>query len=183
MFMEQTDLKEISKIASDNLKAGKIILFNSSLGGIIAGDFKNNNAIERLLKLKKESTSELILLADDSNKLNFLLEDVPSIAYDILENQEQNKTVILFDAPLPSISSELLTQGSLPVLILEDQLIKNICNRGIKALAALITNDSLEELLHKVDYVVTLPHSSSLRIYKPTWISLKLNGEVKIIRK
>jgi hypothetical protein len=182
--MENFDLREASAVSAERLKAGKIISLPTAAGNILAADFRNSASIEILSQIKAQADCELILLTDGTEKFNFILQDVPPLAYDIIEQSEEKMPVVVFDKPLAGLHKALLKENNLPVLILPDALIKNICNRGVKVLAALIFNDeSHQGFLDKVDYIVTLPRAENPRPYKPSWISLKMNGEVKIIRK
>ncbi|MDQ3190488.1 MAG: Sua5/YciO/YrdC/YwlC family protein [Bacteroidota bacterium] len=175
------------------LKKGGTVILQTSLGQIIATNAYDNKAVKKITEIKSQLNTESLIITDNESKLNMLLEDIPSLAYDLLENT--NKPLIIkYDKPSGFDADFLNEDRTLSIYISKDEIIRQITNRGIKALATVsltIASKSQqwlvpgipETILQKADYIVNLQQENSPSFTSPTVISLKMNGEIKILQK
>jgi L-threonylcarbamoyladenylate synthase len=181
------EIKEIAKACSDALKKGGIAAIPSSAGELIASNFIESPGLDKLLDLAKNLEKDVILVTGHVEKLNYLLQDIPELAYDLIDHSEK-PIIIFFDKPSFNISKKLLrADNMIPALVLRDETISRMCNLGLKAMAAILLTAEekakLSGILPELDYVVTLPTGASPKVAQPSVVGLKMNGEVKIIRK
>lgn len=184
------EIKEIARKCSDTLKKGGIVLIPSSAGLLVTSNFIEGQGLQKLRSVSEKLNEEIVLVADRDEKLNYLLQDIPSLAYDLIE-QSEKPVIIVYDRPSLNISKQLTGPGNtLPVMIIKDEVVSRTCNLGLKAIAAIIINNKKKEnleamsaILPEIDYVVNLPEGSVPRQNVPSKLELKMNGEIKIIRK
>ena len=86
--------EEINK-ASQTLKDGGIILYPTDTVWGIGCDATNEEAVKRIYKLKKRNESKsLIVLVDHDIRLERTIEEVPEVAWELMEYSEKPVTII-----------------------------------------------------------------------------------------
>ncbi|MBA3898982.1 MAG: hypothetical protein H0X62_02045 [Bacteroidetes bacterium] len=185
------DIKEFARICAATIKKGGIVGMPSSAGLLMAAHFTQGPGFEKLLEFAKKLKEKIIIVTDKDEKLNYILHDIPSLAYSLIEHSEK-PMIIEYDKPSLNIHKDLVgPSGTLPVMILSDELVSRTCNLGLKAVAAIIINTKNQEeslpvfsaILPDVEYMVDLPENKKPKLRTPSIISLTMSGEVKIIRK
>lgn len=185
----QTEVNNALKI----LKQGGMILYPTDTVWGIGCDATNFNAIEKIFELKKRNESKsLICLVSDLKMLNYYIQSIPEMAYDILKYADK-PTTIIYDKPVRVAKNLIAQNNTLAIRIVEDgftnQLIRKL-KKPIVSTSANISGKSTpksfkdinEHIIKGVDYVVNLPHvkkttkSSSI-------IKLTNDGKVRIIRE
>ncbi|HET6245116.1 MAG: Sua5/YciO/YrdC/YwlC family protein [Bacteroidetes bacterium] len=177
----------------DILKKCGIILFTSSIGQILAANAFNNKAVKKITEIKNLLDIESLVIAENESKLIMLLEDIPNLAYDLIENATK-PLILKYDRP-SGFEKEFLNQDhTISIYIAKDEIIRQISNRGIRALAGIplamaaksqkwLIPGLAETILQKADYVVNLQQENKTSFSSPSVMSLKANGEIKILQK
>jgi len=175
------------------LAAGKTILYPTDTVWGIGCDATNRKAIEEVFRLKKRMEHKsLIILLDDAEKLPTYVEDIPHIAYDLLQHVTSPLTIIYPCARnLPS--NLVADDGSIAIRVTNDPFCKQLVHDFGKPVVSTSANISgtatprifknISSLItEKVDYVVNL-HQENLQAMKPSRIiRLFNNGEFEVIR-
>ena len=188
------DFKEDIKKAFDVLVAGGLILYPTDTIWGIGCDATNEEAVRRVFDLKKRNDSKaLITLLDSSAKLNYYIEDLPDIAWDLIELSDKPLTIIYDNAR--NIASNLIAEdGSIAIRITKEPFSHELCKRFRKALVSTSANISgelspsnfgeiSEQIKRGVDYIVSYRQDEMTKAKASSIIKLGKSGEVKIIRE
>ncbi len=175
------------------LRQGKILLYPTDTVWGIGCDATNAKAVDRIFKLKnrQEQKSMIVLLAD-KEKIKEYVQEVPSIAYDLIENAASPITLVYGKAKnLPK--NLVASDGSIAIRVVKgDYCVEVIRSLGkplvstsanISGEPAPLTFDQISEAIkQKVDYVVEV-HRSRIRAVRPsTVLKLEENGTFTVIR-
>jgi L-threonylcarbamoyladenylate synthase len=175
------------------LKSGGLILYPTDTVWGIGCDARNEAAVERIYKLKKRSDNKsMIVLLENENQINKYVRHVPAVAWDIIEFSEQPLTIIFEQAG--SVAPALLgDNNSLAIRICKDAF----CNRLIHKLGRPLVSTSAnisgqptantfskidDVIKNGVDYIVKHRQNETSMKQPSKIISLKTNGEIKVIR-
>lgn len=188
------DFKEDIKKALDVLFAGGLILYPTDTIWGIGCDATNEEAVRRVFDLKKRNDSKaLITLLDSPAKLNYYIQDVPDVAWDLIELSDKPLTIIYDNAR--NIASNLVAEdGSIAIRITKEPFSHELCKRFRKALVSTSANISgdhspsnfgeiSEEIKNGVDYIVSYRQNEVSKAKASSIIKLGKSGEVKIIRE
>lgn len=183
--------KEIQQ-SIEVLKAGGIILYPTDTIWGIGCDAKNEEAVQRIIQLKKrEQQKSFIVLLDDSNKLPSYVKQVPDMAWDLIEFAE-NPLTIVFTEGRNLAPSVLNKDGSIGIRIVKAGFAKELIRKfrsPIVSTSANISGQSSptifseisEDVLNKVDHVVHLPDEGT---QKPSTIMrIEENGRFSFLRR
>ena len=175
------------------LKRGGLILYPTDTIWGIGCDSAHPEAIENIYKLKRRQDSKsMICLVNDFKMLNQFVENVPEVAYDIL-NYASKPTTIIYDDPIRISENLIADDNSLAMRVVQDDFCRQLIRkfrRPIVSTSANISGESTpksfgeisSEILEGVDYVVNLQHDKIAG--KPsTIIKLTSDSQVKVIRK
>lgn len=176
------------------LKQGKILLYPTDTIWGIGCDATNSKAISRIFKLKnRQEQKRMIVLLDSVDKLKQYVEDVPAIAYDLIENAASPTTIVYNKAKkLPK--KLVATDGSIAIRIVHGDYCPEVIKRlghPLISTSANISGESSPQTFHqiseiikeRVDYVVGI-YQSHIRAIRPsTLIKLEKNGTFSILRK
>lgn len=187
-------MNEDIKKAFDVLVAGGVILYPTDTIWGIGCDATNEDAIRRVYELKKRTDSKaLITLLDSPAKLNYYIEDVPDVAWDLIELADKPLTIIYDNAR--NVASNLIAEdGSLAIRITKEAFSQGLCNRFRKALVSTSANISGEpspsnfseisdEIKDGVDYIVQYRQDDTAKAKASSIMKLGKSGEIKIIRE
>jgi L-threonylcarbamoyladenylate synthase len=185
--------KEIKK-ALEVLNAGGVILYPTDTVWGIGCDATNEEAVKRVYEIKKRVDSKaLLLLVDSDVKVDFYVEEVPSVAWDLLEVADKPLTVIYEGAR--NLAPNLLAEdGSVGIRITHEEFSKQLCFRFRKAIVSTSANISgdptprcfdeiSEEIKEMVDYVVDYRREDTSKPKPSSILKLGKGGEITIIRK
>ncbi|GAB6007935.1 L-threonylcarbamoyladenylate synthase [Dysgonomonas reticulitermitis] len=187
-------MNEDIKKAFDTLVAGGLILYPTDTIWGIGCDATNEDAVRRVYELKKRTDSKaLITLLDSPAKLNFYIEDVPDVAWDLIELADKPLTII-YDKARNVASNLIAEDGSLAIRITKETFSQGLCNRFRKALVSTSANISGEpsptnfseisdEIKNSVDYIVQYRQDDTAKAKASSIIKLGKSGEIKIIRE
>lgn len=184
------DIKEAIRV----MQEGGIILYPTDTIWGIGCDATNPEAVEKVYKLKQRSDSKaLIVLLDSEAKLNYYLEEVPELAWDLIEMTEKPLTII-YDKARNVAANLLADDGSLAIRISREKFSKELCMRLRKAIVSTSANitgqvspscfDEIDEhIKNGVDYIVKYRQEERDKNKASSIIKLGLYGEIKIIRE
>lgn len=184
---------EIKK-AFDVLVAGGLILYPTDTIWGIGCDATNEDAVRKVYELKKRIDSKaLITLLDNAVKLDYYVDGVPDIAWDLIELADKPLTIIYDNAR--NVASNLIAEdGSLAIRVTKEKFSQELCRRFRKAIVSTSANISGEpapanfdeisdEIKNGVDYIVDFRQDEVNKSKASSIIKLGKNGEVKIIRE
>lgn len=176
------------------LSMGGVILYpTDTLWGIgcDATDFK---AVERVYSIKLRSeTKSMIILLDDELKLEFYVEKVPAIAYDLIR-QYKNPLTIIYPKAKNVAKNVIASDGSIGIRIVKDEFCKRLINlfgKPIVSTSANLTNQKTpisfnqisNQIKNGVDYIVQSGHDRIAQMKASTIIKINEQGEFKTLRK
>lgn len=187
-------MNEDIKKAFDVLVAGGLILYPTDTIWGIGCDATNEDAVKKVYELKKRTDSKaLIVLLDNAVKLDYYVDGVPDMAWDLIELTDKPLTIIYDDAR--HVAPNLIADdGSLAIRITQEQFSRQLCQRFRKAIVSTSANISgevsprnfseiSEEIKNGVDYIVNY-RQDDMSISKASGIiKLGKSGEIKVIRE
>lgn len=185
--------EEIAK-ALEVLKTGGIILYPTDTVWGLGCDATNAEAVAKVYALKKRADSKsLIILLDTDNKLQSYVNEVPDVAYDLIEYSENPLTIIYSGAK--NIAPNLINEdGSIGIRIPRHDFCQQLIQRFRKPIVSTSANVSGENtpgnfseisgnIIDGVDYVVDLEQESREKKQPSTIMKLEADGKFAFIRK
>lgn len=179
--------------AIEVMNKGGVILYPTDTIWGIGCDATNEVAVRRVFEIKKRADAKaLITLVDSEAKLEFYVNDIPEVAWDLIEVAERPLTII-FDHARNLAPNLLAEDGSAGIRITKEEFSKNLCMRMKRAIVSTSANISGEpspkcfadispEILQAVDYVCTSRRNETHNPPASNIIKLGSGGEVKVIR-
>lgn len=187
-------MEEDIKKAFEVLVSGGLILYPTDTIWGIGCDATNEEAVHRVYELKRRVDSKaLITLLDNPIKLDYYIDEVPSLAWDLIELSEKPLTII-YDGARNVAPNLMAEDGSLAIRVTKEKFSQELCKRFRKALVSTSANisgepapanfdDISEEIKQGVDYIVKYRQDDTSRSKASSIIKLGKTGEVKIIRE
>ncbi|MEI7675631.1 MAG: L-threonylcarbamoyladenylate synthase [Bacteroidales bacterium] len=186
----QEDIIEAIKV----LQSGGIILYPTDTIWGIGCDATNEVAVQKVFELKKRVDSKaLLVLVDSAVKVDFYIDEVPEIAWDLIDYAEKPLTIIYSGAR--NLAQNLIAEdGSVGIRVTKEDFSRKLCERFRKAIVSTSANISGEtspsnfsqispEIIKNVDYVVKF-RQTDLYNSKPSGIiRIDKGGLFKIIRE
>lgn len=186
----KTDIEESLKV----LNAGGIILYPTDTIWGLGCDATNESAVKRIFEIKKRSDQKsLLVLLDNPGKIPSYVNEVPEVAWDLIELSEKPITIIYSDAK--NLAKNLIAEdGSIGIRIANDDFCQKLIQRFKKPIVSTSANISGEvapvnfseisdEIINAVDYVVKWRQDDYNKAQASSIIQLKPNGVVQIIRE
>lgn len=176
------------------LVSGGLILYPTDTIWGIGCDATNEDAVRRVYELKRRVDSKaLITLLDNPIKLDYYIDEVPSLAWDLIELSEKPLTII-YDGARNVAPNLMAEDGSLAIRVTKEKFSQELCKRFRKALVSTSANisgepapanfdDISEEIKQGVDYIVKYRQEDTSKSKASSIIKLGKTGEVKIIRE
>lgn len=185
----ENELKEALAV----LKKGGVILYPTDTIWGLGCDATNADAVAKIYKIKQrlESKSMLMLLGREDD-LEYYVEDVPAIAYDLIATTDKPLTII-FDKGKNIARNLLGEDGSIGIRVTREKFSRQLCNRLRRPVVSTSANisgrpsptnyaDIDSEILSAVDYVVNYGRESRVHVSPSSIIKLMAGGVFKIIR-
>mgnify|MGYP003575717063 CR=1 FL=1 len=193
VFREIMLKNEVNK-AFEVLKNGGLILYPTDTIWGIGCDATNEAAVAKVYALKEgEEAKSLIILLDTDAKLLSYVQEVPDVAYDLIEYAENPLTIVYSNAK--NLASNLINaDGSIAIRIAKHQFCQELIQRFRRPIVSTSANISGEpapaffdeisqEIIQGVDYVVNLEQSLSEKKKASTIMKLEPDGRFAFIRK
>lgn len=186
----QEDLKKAIEV----LQKGGLILYPTDTFWGIGCDATNTEAVRKVYELKKqEDRSSMLMLVDSDVRLNSYVEEVPEIAYDLIDLAMKPLTVIFPGAKnLPENLTE--EDGSIGIRITKEAFSRALCQKFRKPVVFTTANESgasspggfdeiSQNILEGVDYVVNYRRDELEKPAPSGIIKLEVDGQVQVIRE
>ena len=188
------DWTEDIKKACRVMEEGGVILYPTDTIWGLGCDATNEEAVRRVYEIKHRADSKaMLVLVDSAVKVDYYVQDVPPVAWDLLEVADKPLTVIYSGAR--NLAPNLLAEdGSVSIRVTSEEFSKALCFRFRKAIVSTSANVSgqpsprtfaeiSEEIKQAVDYIVEARRTETAPARPSSIIKLGSGGEVKIIRQ
>lgn len=181
------------KKALDVLHAGGIILYPTDTIWGIGCDATNEKAVERIYQIKKrEDSKSMLILMENINFLSRHVEEVPEIAYDLIELSDKPLTIIYPGAK--NLAKNLIaSDGTVGIRLTSEDFTRQLIQRFKKPIVSTSANISGTpapaifdeigpEIIAAVDYVVEYRQDDLTPATPSSIIKLGVGGEIEIVR-
>ncbi len=188
-------MREDIQAALDVLRKGGVILYPTDTIWGLGCDATNPDAVQKIYEIKKRSDNKsMIILVDHPGRISSYIDEVPEIAFEVIELAESPLTVILEGAK--NLASNVVNQEdrSVGIRVVNEpfcqQLIQQF-KRPIVSTSANISGepspaifDEIEPgIMASVSYVVKYRQGDHLKSKPSGIIKIGKNGSVKVIRE
>ncbi len=175
------------------LEAGGLILYPTDTVWGIGCDATNEDAIKKVFHLKqREDSKALICLVANDAMLERHVEQVPELAYDILDLAIK-PTTIIYDNPKGIAKNTIAKDNTLAIRVASDKFCQYLINRFKKPIISTSANiaaqptpsgyNEINDVIIKgVDYIVNLQQDKK-NATSSSIIKLSNDGTVKVIRE
>ncbi|MDL2254873.1 threonylcarbamoyl-AMP synthase [Bacteroidales bacterium OttesenSCG-928-J16] len=187
------EMKSAIETCASVLKKGGTILYPTDTIWGIGCDATNQKAVEKVIKIKgRNQQKSFIILLDDPEKIPLYADNVPPIAYDLINKYINPLTIIYPDAKKVA-KNVTASDGSIGIRVVREsfcvELIKTFGKPIVSSSAnfsghptPLTFSDIDSDLKNMVDYVVPIRHDALNRVTPSTIIRILSNGTFKIVR-
>ena len=163
------------------MQEGGVILYPTDTVWGLGCDATNPDAVRRVYEIKQRADSKaMLVLVDSPVKVDFYVQDVPDVAWDLIE---------VADKPLT-----LAEDGSVGIRVTGEDFSRRLCQQFRKAIVSTSANISgqpgaanfseiSDEVKSQVDYVVGFRQDDMSRPKPSSIIKLEKGGVIKIIRE
>lgn len=180
--------------ALEVLNQGGIILYPTDTIWGIGCDATNNEAVKRIYSVKKRADSKtMLVLIENENRLPSYVNEIPEIAWDLIDVADKPLTLIYPGAKnlAPSLIAE---DGSVGIRLVKDKFCEELIRRfkrPIVSTSANITgkpspsnyNEISDEIKSDVDFIVTYRQDDTSKATPSGIIKLNAKGQFQILRK
>lgn len=187
---DREDLERACKV----MREGGVILYPTDTIWGLGCDASNEDAVRRIFRIKQRSDSKsMIVLLDSAAKLNYYVEDIPDVAYDLMELSEKPLTII-YDGARRLAPQLVAEDGSVGIRVTKELFSRDLCARMKGAVVSTSANVSgqpspacfgevSKEIIDAVDYVVEYRRNDISKSKPSSIIKLGAGGQVRIIRE
>jgi len=191
--MNGTIREEIKK-ACEVLQKGGVILYPTDTVWGIGCDATNEEAVKRVYEIKKRADSKAMLVLVDSDvKVDYYVQDVPEVAWDLIQYATKPLTVI-YDGARNLATNLIGEDGSVGIRVTSEEFSKQLCFRFRKAIVSTSANISgepapasfseiQEEIKQAVDYIVGYRQDEPAGAKPSSILKLGKGGVIRIIRE
>lgn len=182
------------KAAIEVMRKGGVVLYPTDTVWGIGCDATNSEAVKRVFEIKRRVQSKaLITLVSDVAMLERYVEELPDVAYELIDAAVDPMTIVLDRAV--GLAPELLAEdGSAGFRVTKERFSQQLCRRLRGPLVSTSANISGEpspavyseispEILDAVDYVVQYRREDNSRRKPSSVVKLTTSGVITIIRK
>lgn len=176
------------------MREGGVILYPTDTIWGIGCDATNEEAVRRVYEIKQRADSKaMLVLVDSAVKVDFYVQDVPDVAWDLIELADKPLTIIYSGAR--NLASSLLAKdGSVGIRVTNEAFSKRLCQQFRKAIVSTSANVSGQpspqnfseissEIKEAVDYIVNYRREETDKAKPSSIIKLDKGGVIKIIRQ
>ncbi len=179
--------------ACEVLERGGLILYPTDTIWGIGCDATNEDAVRRVYELKRRSDSKaMLVLLDSAAKLDRYVDEVPDIAWSLIEVADKPLTIIYSGAK--NLAKNLIAEdGSLGIRITGETFSHKLCEQFRRPIVSTSANVSGEPspsvfaeisdvIKSGVDYIVGYRQDDKQAARPSSIIKLEAGGVFKIIR-
>ena len=155
------------------MREGGVILYPTDTIWGIGCDATNEDAVRRVYEIKQRQDSKaMLVLVDSSVKVDFYVQDVPEVAWDLIDLADKPLTIIYSGAR--NLAANLLAEdGSVGIRVTNEDFSKRLCQQFRKAVVS----------TSAVDYIVGYRQEEMSNPKPSSIIKLDKGGVIKIIRE
>ena len=182
--------------ALDALRRGGVIIYPTDTVWGIGCDATNEEAVARVKAIKgRDDAKALITLVSDAAMLSHWVDEVPDVAFELIEASEGARPVtVVYDHPSPLLAPGLLAaDGSAGLRVCADPYAAALCRRLRRPLVSTSANfsgaptpasfsDIDPAFLAKADYVARYRRGDAGVSRPSSVIKISTGGVFKIIR-
>ncbi len=192
--MEYKYNREDLQEALATLREGGLILYPTDTVWGIGCDATNEEAVQEVFALKQRSDAKsLLLLVENAGRLPSYIEEMPDLAWDLIEMSEKPLSII-YDKAKNLAPSVIAEDGSVGIRVCEEPFIKDLLRQFKKPIVSTSANISgqptpaifaeiSEEIKSGVDYCVQYRQEDTESVKSSSILKLGNGGEIKIIRE
>ena len=182
------------KKAVEVLKSGGIILYPTDTIWGIGCDATNAEAVKRIYDIKKrEDSKSILILMENPALLNRYVDEVPEVAWDLVELSTTPLTVIYPGAK--NLAANLIAEdGSIGIRFTKEEFTRQLLQRFRRPIVSTSANISgeksptffdeiSEEIKESVDYIVEYRQEDRMPSQPSSVIKLGPGGQIDILRK
>jgi len=186
----QDDIKKALAV----LRVGGIILYPTDTIWGLGCDAENEEAVKRIYEIKKRTDSKsMLVLVDSPLRLEMYLEEIPEIAWDLVEQNDKPLTIVYPRAK--NLAKNLLADdGSIGIRMVKEDFCQRLISRFQKPIVSTSANisgasspsnfdDISQKIIDAVDYVVGYRQDDLSEAKPSSIIKLGLGGLFEIIRE
>ena len=182
------------KAAIEVLQKGGVILYPTDTIWGLGCDATNEEAVKRLYEIKKRDGSKnMLILMENAALLDRYLDEVPEIAYDLIELTDKPLTII-YEGAKNLAKNLIATDGSIGIRITSEAFSAELVRRFKKPIVSTSANISgktvpanfkeiPQEIIAVADYVVKYRQDETKKGHPSSIMKLGRGGEVKIVRE
>jgi L-threonylcarbamoyladenylate synthase len=176
------------------LRAGGVILYPTDTVWGLGCDATNEKAVKRIFEIKKRADAKaMLVLIDNPGKLQSYVEEVPDIAWDLIEMTEKPLTIIYPEAR--NLAPNLIAEDkSIGIRVTNEDFSKRLCSQFRKPIVSTSANVSGEvtpsnfsqisdEIKSAVDYVVNFRQNEMTQPKPSSIIKLGKGNLFQLIRE
>jgi L-threonylcarbamoyladenylate synthase len=192
LFFDATMNDDINN-AIKVLRNGGVILYPTDTVWGLGCNASDEKAVERIYKIKQRAdTKSMLVLVDKPSMIDYYVDNMPDIAWDLIELTEEPLTIIYDKAK--NFAKNLIAQdGSIGIRVGKDEFVQKLISRFRAPIVSTSANVSGEktpqnfaeisqEIIDSVDYVVKYRQDDYSKRKPSKIIKLKENGEFVILR-
>ncbi|HWV70504.1 MAG TPA: L-threonylcarbamoyladenylate synthase [Pseudosphingobacterium sp.] len=187
-------MKEDLSKALETLRSGGIILYPTDTIWGVGCDATNPEAVEKVYALKgRAKDKSLIILLENDNRLASYVNEIPDVAYQLIELSEKPLTIIYSKAK--NLATNLIAEdGSIGIRIVKHPFCEQLIQRFKKPIVSTSANisgapspknfnDISDEIKDGVDYIVQFGQDDLTPKQASTIMKLDPSGAFSFIRK
>jgi len=190
----QLFMQEEIKKALDILYNGGVILYPTDTVWGLGCDATNEKAVKRIHEIKKSADAKaMLVLVDNPGKLQSYVDEVPDIAWDLIEMSEKPLTII-YPAAKNLASNLIAADKSIGIRVTKEAFSRNLCMRFKRPIVSTSANfcgaptpanfsQIPEEIKSAVDYVVNFRQDERSQPKTSSIIKLGKGNLFQIIRE
>lgn len=176
------------------LRSGGVILYPTDTVWGIGCDATNENAVRRIFEIKRRTDSKsMIILIDNPAKLQSYVDEVPEIAWDLIELSEKPLTIIYPKAK--NLAPGLVAgDGSIGIRVTNEIFSRTLCaqfRNPIVSTSANISgnatpasfNQISDEIKSEMDYIVNFRQDDLSKAKPSSIIKLGTGNLFQLIRE
>jgi L-threonylcarbamoyladenylate synthase len=181
------------KAALEVLQKGGIILYPTDTIWGIGCDACNEEAVKRIYAIKsRQDSKSMLVLMENAALLERYVDEVPEIAYDLIELTDKPLTII-YDGAKNLAKNLIAEDGSIGIRITTEKFSSEMIKRFKRPIVSTSANvsgkpspacfDEIDrEIIDAVDYVVKYRQDDTQKATPSSIMKLGRGGEIKIIR-
>ncbi len=190
--MIRYDPEDLTK-ALDVLYNGGIILYPTDTIWGIGCDATNTEAVKRIYKLKKrEDSKSMLVLINDANRIPSYIEEMPEIAWDLIDLNDKPLTIIYPGAK--NLAANLIAEDkTIGIRVTNDPFCNALIKRFKRPIVSTSANISgqpsptnfseiTDDIKNQIDYIVKHRQNEKGKAKPSSIIQLGVGGQVKVIR-